>query len=322
MHFVRFVFISLIAMILVCYVYNKSILSYVVQQYHYASDMISVQMPFFEMGDTLANEIESIRLSLFDSIMLEASVDNGDFKENFSQDFKEDSKGNQTLSANSKPSDNKIENAKTDNEMKKIPTLKPQTRFLLIGDSLMQGIGMTLPRMLQQHGFRVKNIAKQSTGLTYPSFFNWEQATKQAFKQYDDIGVIVVCLGANDPWNMPKVRFGTNLWEQTYKDRIQAIFDIAKEHNAIVIWYAVPATKNATLNKKLNYLNNLYKEAAFANNGIFITSEAILQNGEFSPYIKDDMGKSRLVRTSDGIHFTRYGATLLSQMLLDSLNLQ
>ena len=152
------------------------------------------------------------------------------------------------------------------------------------------------------------------------SFFNWEQATREAFNQYSNIGVLVVCLGANDPWNMPKVRFGTDLWEQIYRSRIQAIFDIAKANNAIVVWYAVPAVKNVALNKKLLYLNSLYKDIVYKNGGIFLSSDAILQNGEFSAYLKDSNGKSRLVRTPDGIHFTVYGASLLAQMLIDLID--
>lgn len=320
MRVIRFVFLSLITMIFVCYVYHKSILSYIVQQYHYASDMLILQIPFFSFGDTLANKLESIRLALFESNETELLLP----QYSHSNPTQTQSFISQKDTKESEQSFNQIDSVITNNSLTENTNmqsskliLQPKTRFLLIGDSLMQGIGMVLPRMLQQHGFIAKNIAKQSTGLTYPSFFNWEYATRQAFKQYNDIGVLVVCLGANDPWSMPKVRFGTDLWEQIYRSRIQAIFDIAKEYNAIVIWYAVPATKNAKLNKKLFYLNSLYKEAVYANDGIFISSDAILQDGEFSAYLKDSSGKSRLVRAPDGIHFTTYGAKLLAQMLID-----
>ena len=367
MRVVRFVFVSFVTMIFVCYVYHKSILAYVVQQYHYASDMLILQIPFFSFGDTLANRLESMRIALFesnevdfllpqyshantikiqdrqtldsinchskcskDSILESNSKTNADIS-SFSKDSanqndldsisKQDIKNDwQHFSQADSISNNNLTEKGINTNSSKL-ALQPQTRFLLIGDSLMQGIGMVLPRMLQQNGFLAKNIAKQSTGLTYPSFFNWEQATRQAFKQYNDIGVLVVCLGANDPWSMPKVRFGTDTWEQIYRSRIQAIFNIAKENNAIVIWYAVPATKNEKLNKKLLYLNSLYKEVAYENGGIFLSSEAILQDGEFSAYLKDSSGKSRLVRAPDGIHFTTYGAKLLAQMLIDLIEL-
>lgn len=319
MRFCRFVFVSFVTMIFVCYVYHKSIISYIIQHYHYTSDMLISQMPFFAFGDTLANKIESMRLSLFESntsdLLLPQYSHSNTLKTKdsmISHDNKNDMDVKQIESYNNT-------NNNANNQPRKL-VLQPKTRFLLIGDSLMQGIGLVLPRMLKQHNFLAKNIAKQSTGLTYQSFFNWEQATREAFNHYSNIGVLVVCLGANDPWNMPKVRFGTDLWEQIYRSRIQAIFDIAKANNAIVVWYAVPAVKNVALNKKLLYLNSLYKDIVYKNGGIFLSSDAILQNGEFSAYLKDSNGKSRLVRTPDGIHFTVYGASLLAQMLIDIID--
>ncbi len=329
----RFLVISMLTMLPVCYVYHKSILSYIVQQYHYASDMLVIQNPFFTLGDTISQSIENLRLTLFESdiqalesplpqeiespitptIELTRPLDTQNIiqKDIIQETMHKDS-----------TQDNSMQLHPNTPQHNSILMLQPQTRFLLIGDSLMQGIGMVLPRMLQQQGFRVKNIAKQSTGLTYPAFFDWHKATKQAFIQYPDIGVVVVCLGANDPWNMPKMRFGTTEWEETYKERIQAILDIAKTHNAIVVWYAVPITKNANLNKKLLYLNSLYEQVVNTNGGLFLSSDAILYNGQFSAYLKDSTGKSKLVRAPDGIHFSTYGAKLLAQTLMEHIALQ
>lgn len=332
---IRFISAVLLAMLCVCYVYNKSIISYIVQQYHYASDMVGTTYSFFSFGDMIAEQLEKMRVAIFegefhatedalelakikDGEVLEskyiAKIDSNLATTNTSKPILQEKKLINIESAHTETTYN-IENSN------KMLILPPQTRFLLIGDSLMQGIGMVLPRMLQQHGFIVKNLSKQSTGLTYPSFFNWEMATIQAFQQYKDIGVLVVCLGANDPWNMPKMRFASQSWEEVYKKRIQAIINVAKLHGAEVVWYAVPMTKNESLNKKLVYLNNLYYQVVSANGGIFLTADAILHDGKFSSYIKDKSGKSRLVRSQDGIHFTVYGSRLLAKTLIDRISL-
>lgn len=197
--------------------------------------------------------------------------------------------------------------------------VSPHANFLLIGDSLMQGIGMTLARTLSKQGFKVKNIAKQSTGLTYQSFFNWSKATKQAFKENPNISVLVVCLGANDPWDMPKKRFGKDEWNEVYNARIREIIDIAMQNHAVVVWYEVPALKNQTLNTKVAFLNTLYKKNIEENGGLFISADDILVNRNFTPYLKNEQGKSTLVRTSDGIHFTLYGSSILTQSFMDRL---
>ncbi|TLD82818.1 SGNH/GDSL hydrolase family protein [Helicobacter trogontum] len=342
MRIAHFVFVSLLTMLCVCYVYHKSIIAYIVQQYHYASNMIASESPFFSFGNIIASGLEKMRVAIFEAEsntielalpqydeshmthILELNEIKYEDKELLEskdtsmslQDFKSDSTDIISTIPQEQyitPIESTYNYMQDNNQMLILP---PGTRFLLIGDSLMQGIGMVLPRMLQEHGFRTKNIAKQSTGLTYPSFFDWENATLQAFQQYKDIGVLVVCLGANDPWNMPKMRFGSESWEATYKKRIQAIINVAKSHHAEVVWYAVPMTKNEALNKKLMYLNTLYQQIVSENGGIFLTADAILQNGRFSAYIKDGKGKSRLVRAQDGIHFTPYGSRLLAKTLI------
>lgn len=415
MKVLRFLFVSVLTMILVCYVYHKSILSYITQQYHIVSDTPITQTPLFEPASLIAQSLESLRVALFEGGVaidsqgdefaeiteahqdtlnpshkqnneqiqskldsnnipqgvnsltqsqdsntsfnnaqafsgVQHSISNQDSQNNPSFGNNQNSNTTQSpmplyptppvnpttkdaLSNTALPDSNAPQDLETltqeseSNPYAHIPrqprkdkiAVSPQTRFLFIGDSLMQGIGMTLPRMLQQHGYKSKNIAKQSTGLTFPSFFDWQKATKQAFAQHSDIGVVVVCLGANDPWNMAKVRFGTPAWERIYRQRIQAIFDIAHAHNAQVMWYALPATKNPTLNKKLLYLNELYEDMVLRNGGVFLSAQAVLLNGQFSPSIKDEAGRSKQVRSPDGIHFTTYGSRLLSQTLLDSL---
>lgn len=337
-------------MLCVCYVYHKSIIAYIVQQYHRASDMILFEDSLFSIGDSIAQNLENVRVSLFETnapLSFE-SLESETFakeKEHIAihlstqENTQQNAPNNQnTERENENEARHEIlQESKENNDAQNAPIIELETstqkndgflyvekgtRFLLIGDSLMQGIAMALPRMLQERGFLAKSIAKQSTGLTYPSFFNWERALKQAFLQYSDIGVVVVCLGANDPWNMPKMRFQSSEWEDTYKARIQAIIDTAKAHNAMIIWYALPKTKNADFTKKLLYLNGLYEEIVSANNGIFLEASAILDNGEYSTYLKDSEGKSHLVRAQDGIHFSRYGAKLLAQTLLDRIKLQ
>ncbi len=332
MKFLNFLYTCIVSMVVVCYVLHKSIISYIVQKYHYADNMINMESSFFAFGDSIANNIEQIRVSIFDYNQNE--FDAYQYKD--SKIFKQDETNN---TSQIKESDNIKEkiNANTENIESNILReykqkgvslhkdrlyVKPNSHFILIGDSLMQGIGMTLVKKLKQEGLMVKNIAKQSTGLTYPSFFNWSNALKQAFTQNPDISVVVVCLGANDPWNMPKITFGSETWKQTYKERIQDIIDIAHNNNAIVVWYQIPAVKNTELNKKILYLNEIYKEVIKENDDLFLSSQAIMPNGNFTAYINDLDGKSRLVRAQDGIHFARYGSELLSQVLLEYITIK
>ena len=198
--------------------------------------------------------------------------------------------------------------------------LEPHSTFLLIGDSMMQGVGMTLVRELQKRDFNVINLAKQSTGLTYPHFFDWQQSLKDAFAKNPNINVVVMMVGANDPYNMPKIKFQSPEWVEIYTQRIQDIIQTTLSHKAIIIWYQVPFVKKEPLNQKLIFLNTLYKENVESAKQVFLDSNAILSpDNAYTAYIKAPNGKSIRLRNSDGIHFSTEGSKLLSQILLDRL---
>lgn len=202
--------------------------------------------------------------------------------------------------------------------------IKKGANFLLIGDSLMQGIGFALNKDLRNAGFKVKNIAKQSTGLVLLKSFNWIKEAKNAFKQNPQIAVLVVCLGMNDGWDIwdsGTHKFGSAGWIDVYGSRVQEIIDVAKGNNAALMWFEVPAVKKESLNNKLKVLNEIFREKVRENGGIFISSENILQDSKYVKFLKDSSGKSVQVRADDNIHFTKSGAKILSDSLFSHLEI-
>lgn len=69
---------------------------------------------------------------------------------------------------------------------------------------MMQGIAPYMLKTFKKLNLKGINLSKHSTGLTYPHYFNWAEAITQAFATYDNIAIVVVILGANDPWSMKK----------------------------------------------------------------------------------------------------------------------
>lgn len=196
---------------------------------------------------------------------------------------------------------------------------------LLIGDSLMQGVGMTLVSMLKKHGAVPINLSKQSTGLTYSQHFDWEKALSSALLE-QPVQYVIIMLGANDPWDMidPEnkaryIKFKTERWEEIYRARIQSLLTLAHEHGAQVFWYEAPYMKKEKLNEGVLYLNTLYEDEARQNGAIFLHSNDVLSDGEtFSAYITRNDKKIK-VRANDGIHFSPEGSRILSKLLLQHL---
>ena len=198
--------------------------------------------------------------------------------------------------------------------------IKNSATLLLIGDSMMQGVSMTLTPQLKRRNLQVIDMAKQSTGLTYTKFFNWNEALENALEENPNIDIIVVMLGANDPWNIGRVRFGTPEWDSIYTERIQAIIEAAKAHDAFVFWYQVPLVKNKKLSAKIEHLNTLYQAQDDQERVFFLETNPIFApDGEYLPERENAKGNKVRIRANDGIHFSGYGSRLLSNLLLERL---
>ncbi len=313
--FWRFFFQLLAIFILVILLFNQSLDRYIEQKYHISFLQDS---PLFIAISEPSKEISKIF-------------------ENFLQNL-------------SHPEIDELQEIETIPEIPKIQLVNDKllirntSNFLLIGDSMMQGVGITLIPELKKHNMNVLNLAKQSTGLTYSQFFNWPETLLNTLEQNPDIDVIVVMLGANDPWNMKKMKFGGQLWEETYFNRIKSILQIAKAYDIPVFWYEVPLVRNKKLSDKIQYLNTLYAKAcqevntnpevleiniqASMHNAIhqkkfhafFIKTNSIFSPDQtYTPSIIIN-DKSITIRANDGIHFTTKGSRLLTQFLLDRID--
>ena len=192
---------------------------------------------------------------------------------------------------------------------------------LLIGDSMMQGVAPYLLRTFKKVKIQGINLSKHSTGLTYKHYFDWELATRDALEKNPQISLIVVLLGANDPWSMKKgIAFKSPLWEEIYTQRIDEILQVAREYGVRVAWYEVPSVREKSLNDKIMYLNSLYEKSVKQSGEYFLQSNGIVtQGGKYSAFIKNAKGKSVQVRADDGVHFTTRGYQIMANILLNSL---
>lgn len=198
-----------------------------------------------------------------------------------------------------------------------------------VGDSLMQGVAPHMANTLRKR-YNVKslNLSKQSTGLAYPSFFNWPKTVENTLAGNPNIRLMVIFLGPNDPWDMPVVkgkpflRFKTPDWEQAYRLRIDSILDTAQAHNVQVIWVGPPNMEKAKLSTAMAYLSDLYKSQIEQYHQHFVSANDILgyRNDEFSYYRITKDGQKVKTRVDDGIHFTPTGQKLIAERVISMIN--
>jgi uncharacterized protein len=203
--------------------------------------------------------------------------------------------------------------------------LKQQDRVLLVGDSMMQGVAPHVARALQSAKIKTVDLSKQSTGLAYPSYFNWPAVVRETIPK-EKISVMVVFLGANDTWDMMLggrfERFGTEKWQSVYASRVEEMVKFAESQHARVIWLGAPNMGREKMNNGVKVLNQLY--ASSLKDGIsryLSTKEVLGDSGDgYQKSITKEDGKQVTVRTEDGIHFTRNGQKMLSDLILSQLN--
>ncbi|NRN28932.1 DUF459 domain-containing protein [Photorhabdus heterorhabditis] len=203
-------------------------------------------------------------------------------------------------------------------------TLTAKDKVLFAGDSMMQGIAPHLKRRLfQDYGISSINLSKQSTGLAYPSFFNWPATINKTLEANHDIKLVVIFLGPNDPWDMPPqygriyLKFASTDWENLYRQRINTILTEARHHNADVIWVGPPNMRQKKLSTSMEYLRSLYQSEVARAGEIYVSVNDIFKYhaDDYSDYIGDNSNKIKL-RSGDGIHFSLKGQQTISDNII------
>lgn len=206
-------------------------------------------------------------------------------------------------------------------------SLTENDKVFFAGDSLMQGVAPYVKKMLfKQYKIESINLSKQSTGLAYPSAFDWPKTINDNFVADPSIKLLVVFLGPNDPWDFPVkgyvkyARFKSELWEEQYRLRIAAILNSAREHNVQVLWLAAPCMRKVKLNDGMIYLNSLYKSELEKAHQHFLTTNNLLgcTYEKFSNFVESDKEKIK-VRVDDGIHFTPKGQKILANAIMEAI---
>lgn len=202
-------------------------------------------------------------------------------------------------------------------------TLQTGDTVFFMGDSLMQGVAPFVQKTLQKHGINSINLAKQSTGLAYPAFFDWNKTLDDTLTKHK-IAVVMVFLGGNDMQDMndhgKRLVFGTDEWSALYAKRVQGVLDSADAHGALVVWAVVPNMQKGKMAQRAPVLRDLIGKIVHDNQQIVVdTRQALGETGmQFLPSTTID-GKMVRMRAADGVHMTAKGYASVANALIDTL---
>lgn len=192
------------------------------------------------------------------------------------------------------------------------------------GDSLMQGVApIVQKKLLSDYQINTINLSKQSTGLSYSSFFDWPKTVEQALIDHPKISLVVMFLGPNDPWDIPDpenkggtyIKFQSPRWESIYREKIKRIITATQQHQAKLIWLGPPNMKKDKLNQQMIYLMSVIEDEVGKNHAIYVDTREILgnKNNVFSDSVINNEQQKTKVRSGDGIHFSSAGVKILAE---------
>lgn len=198
-------------------------------------------------------------------------------------------------------------------------------KVLVLGDSLAAtGFGALLERRLDAHPHVVcYRKGKSSSGLARPDFFDWfAEAKRQVAQREPDL--VIVIIGGNDGQDIVPAKRGERRvawkheeWASTYRARTDAFLDEISAQDRDVLWLGLPTMGLRSLERKLDLIRGIQKEAIEARGEGFVYLET-------APYVSDESGemlteapvgkhgKRQKIRAEDEIHFTMSGSEYLA----------
>lgn len=124
-------------------------------------------------------------------------------------------------------------------------------------------------------------------------------------------------IAANEP-QRPRAsgpfEFRTEKWEEVYGARVDEMIAVLKTANVPVLWVGVPAVRGTKSTSDLQYLNEIVRPHVEKAGMLYVNvwDGFVDERNNFMQRGPDVDGQIRQLRTSDGVHFTRFGARKLA----------
>ena len=334
----RFVLVNILMLVVLVFFTQNSLIFYIEQRFHSSfgldellkgsafSKGAEIFRAFGVFVDTSANVIFENNSQSADGAVFEANKQNDSDIMTFNDNITEEELAKENISVKMDDENASTDTAIIEQSLDDKIVLKQGDSVLITGDSMMQYIGMKASQNYPKLGLKVLDLSKQSTGLLYKKSHNWAQVIKDTLAKNKDIKLLVMLIGANDPWgrsiNGKFYELNSSEWREFYARRVDEIYKIAKASNVKVLWLSLPCMQKTDYAKKTQLLNEIYKSASEQNGQFFInTSEYLCQNDEYKTHI-DINGKRSKIRQDDGVHISKIGSQILADEILKRIEIE
>ena len=111
--------------------------------------------------------------------------------------------------------------------------------------------------------------------------------------------------------------FHTDKWAEAYGKRIDEMIAALKTNGVPVLWIGLPAIRGTRTIGDISFLNELYRKRAEKAGITYVDiwDGFVDDQGQYTVQGPDFEGQIRRLRSSDGVHFTKYGAEKLAHYI-------
>ena len=334
----RFILVNILMLVVLVFFTQNSLIVYIEQRFHSSfgldellkgsafSKGAEIFRAFGVFVDTSANVIFENNSQSADGAVFEINKQNDSDIMPFDDNITEEELTKENISVQMDDENASADTAIIEQSPDDKIVLKQGDSVLITGDSMMQYIGIAARQNYPKLGLKVLDLSKHSTGLLDKKSHNWAQVIKDTLAKNKDIKLLVMLIGANDPWgrsvNGKFYKLNSPEWREFYTGRVDEIYKIAKDRNVRVLWLSLPCMQKTDYAKKIKLLNEIYKSASEQNGQFFInTSEYLCQNDEYKTHI-DIAGKRSKIRQDDGIHINKVGSQILADEILKRIEIE
>lgn len=202
------------------------------------------------------------------------------------------------------------------------------TVLAVIGDSLARQYCRGFRRLADKRDdLDVRCWVTPSSGLSRPDFHDWP-ADISAHLASDGADIAVVAFGANDAQRVifdgAALDFGSADWLALYRDRVGAVMTLLGDARTEIYWVGLPTVRSASFAARLRKLDDVYIERAAALGATYVDMRAMTagSGGGYTANLPDARGRLKRARDTDGVHYTRFGETMLARAIMKIVDAQ
>lgn len=196
-------------------------------------------------------------------------------------------------------------------------------RVLVIGASSIQfALGVELERRFPMYEkVKVKRYGQLATSLARPDFFDWMKKAKALIAEFKP-DLIVTNFGGNDAQDIlrkdgTKVSYDSPEWDEAFQKLVIELIELGRASKADTVMIGMPVMREDKFTKKMKRLNRAMQQATERAGALYISSWEMSStaDGKYKTSTRHQ-GKRGLLRTSDGVHYSKFGAQILVEEVL------